>query len=104
MHSALRKEFDNLKALATEKGVSLALIETQMENIAFISSGKKLVCLAVEEGKIHNMLNCFRVNINKWSWAESEGFNLEDGIPKDISEEILIRFKTPEEYLSYLDL
>jgi hypothetical protein len=104
MHQALRKEFDNLRDLALKKGVPLALIETQLEHVTFISSGKKLVCLVIEEGRVHNTLTCFKVNKNKWAWAESEGFSLKDGIPDDIANEILIKFKTAEEYLIYLGL
>ena len=104
MHKALRKEFENLKSLAIKRNVSLSLLETQIDNVAFISSGKKLVCLAIEEGKILNMLNVFKVNLNKWAWAESEGFKLEEGIPSDITNEILIKFQTPTEYLKYLGL
>ncbi|MAH48967.1 hypothetical protein CMI37_24280 [Candidatus Pacearchaeota archaeon] len=104
MHAALRKEFENLKSLSKEKGVSISLMETMVEHVIFVSSGKKLVCLAIQEGKIHNMLNCFRVNLKKWEWAEAEGFNLEEGIPDSLSEEILIKLNTPDEYLSYLGL
>ena len=104
MHQALKNEFSNLKELALKKDVPLALVETQLENIAFISSGKRLVCLAVIEDEIHNMLSCYRVNVNKWAWAENEGFDLSEGIPKDITDEILVRFKTPTEYLEYLKL
>ena len=104
MHQALRKEFDSLKALALRKGTSLALIETQLEHVVFISSDKKIVCLVIEEGRIHNTLTCFKVNMNKWAWAESEGFSLKNGIPNDIASEILIKFKTADEYLGYLGL
>jgi hypothetical protein len=102
MHPVLRKEFENLKALS--KNSPLAIIETQMENAAFVSNGDRLVCLVVEEAKIHNMLSCFRVNLKKWKWAEEEGFNLEDGIPADLGREILIKFQSPAEYLNYLNL
>ena len=104
MHAALRKEFKNLKALAIKRNISVSLIETQIENVAFVSSGKKIVCLAIEEGEIHNMLNVFKVNLKKWAWAESEGFKLEDGLPADITEEILVKLQTPTEYLRYLGL
>ena len=104
MHPALRKEFQNLKVLALEKGIHIAIIETQLEHVAFISSDKKLVCVIIEEGKIHNTLSCFKVNMNKWAWAEDEGFTIKDGIPRDIADEILIRIKSPEEYLSHLGL
>ena len=104
MHQALRREFKNLKKLSNEKGVSIALMESQVDHVVFISSGKKLVCLAIQEGKIHNMLNCFKVNLEKWKWAEEEGFSLEDGIPNELAKEILIRINTPDEYLSYLGL
>lgn len=104
MHQALREEFENLKTLSNQKDASLALIETKVENIIFVSSGERLVCLALEEGKIHNMLSCFKVNLKKWEWAEEEGFNLEDGIPDDLISEILIKFNTPDEYLNYLEL
>ena len=102
MHSALRKEFQNLKALS--KDSPLSIIETQLENVAFVSNGDKLICLVIEETKIHNILSCFRVNLKKWEWAEKEGFNLQDGIPDDLSKEILIKFQTPSEYLNYLNL
>jgi dihydroneopterin aldolase len=104
MHAALRNEFNNLKELALKKNVSLALIETQLETVAFISSEKKLVCLAIVEDEIHNMLNCYKVNKNKWAWAEDEGFTLTEDLPRDIADEILIKFKSPTEYLSYLNL
>jgi len=104
MHKALRKEFENLKNLSREVDSPLAIIETKMENAAFVSNGKKLVCLVIEETKIHNTLSCFRVNLKKWEWAENEGFAIEDGIPKKLADEILIKFQTPSEYLSYLDL
>ena len=104
MHQALRKEFENLKALARTKNVPLSLMETQRENVTFISSGERLVCLAIEEGKIHNMLSCFKVSLKKRKWAEEEGFNLEDGLPQNLIDEILIKFRTPDEYLNYLNL
>ena len=104
MHNALRKEFKNLKILSQEKNVPLALIETKLENIIFISSGKRIVCLALEEGKIHNVLSCFRVDLNKWVWAEKEGFSIEKGIPEILTNEILIKFHTSDEYLDYLGL
>ena len=102
MHAALRQEFESLKKLASEKDVNLAVIETQLDSVIFIScnKGKKLICLALAEGKIHNTLSCFKVNLKKWQWAENEGFSLEDGIPDDITNQILIKFNTPEEYLS----
>ena len=104
MHQALRKEFENLKVLAHSKDVPLSLMETQKENVIFVSSGERLVCLAIEEGKIHNMLSCFRVNLKKWEWAEAEGFSLIDGLPQNLINEILIKFHTPDEYLNYLNL
>jgi hypothetical protein len=102
MHSALRKEFENLKSLSQEEGSPLAIIETKMENAVFVSNGEKLVCLVVEETKIHNVLTCFKVNLKKWEWAADEGFTMEDGIPKELADEILIKFQTPSEYLGYL--
>ena len=102
MHPALKKEFENLKALYP--GSSLAIIETQLENVVFVSSGDKLVCLVIEETEIHNMLSCFKVNLKKWEWAEQEGFSLEDGIPDELVSEILIKIQTPSEYLKYLNL
>ena len=102
MHPALKKEFKNLKSLS--KDSQLAIIETQMENVAFISNGDKLICLVIEETKIHNLLSCFKVNLKKWEWAEKEGFSIEDGIPEDLSKEILIKLQTPSEYLNYLNL
>jgi len=104
MHSALRKEFENLKSLSQEEGSPLAIIETKMENAVFISNGEKLVCLVIEETKIHNVLSCFKVNLKKWEWAENEGFTIEDGLPKKLADEILIKFQTPSEYLNYLGL
>ena len=93
MHQALRREFKNLKTLSDKKSVPLAIIETKVEYIAFVSSGERLVCLAIEEGEIHNMLSCFKVNLKKWEWAEKEGFSLENGIPDDLISEILIKNK-----------
>jgi len=104
MHQALKREFKNLKTLSQEKDISLSLMETKLENVVFVSSGKRLVCLAVEEGKIHNVLSCFKVNLSKWKWAEEEGFSLEDGLPEKLIDEILIKFNTPSEYLNYLNL
>jgi len=104
MHQALRREFKNLKTLSDKKSVPLAIIETKVEYIAFVSSGERLVCLAIEEGEIHNMLSCFKVNLKKWKWAEEEGFSLENGIPDDLISEILIKFNTPNRYLDYLGL
>ena len=104
MHPALRKEFENLKSLPQKESSSLAIMETKMENAVFISNGEKLVCLVVEETKIHNMLSCFKVNLKKWEWAEDEGFKIEDGIPKKLANEILVKFNAPSEYLDYLNL
>ena len=104
MHPALKREFENLKTLAEKRDIPLAIIETKLEHVIFVSSGKRLVCLAIEEGKIHNMLSCLKVNLKKWEWAEEEGFNLEDGIPQNLIDEILIKFNTPSEYLNYLGL
>ncbi len=104
MHQALRKEFENLKALSRKKNESLAIIETQMENAVFISNGERLVCLAIEETEIHNILSCFKVNLKKWEWAEKEGFSIKAGIPNDLAKEILIKLQTPSEYLKYLNL
>ena len=103
MHQALRKEFENLKSLPQKESSSLAVIETKMENAVFISNGEKLVCLVIEETKIHNILSCFKVNLKKWEWAENEGFKIENGIPKKLAAEILVKFNTPSEYLDYLD-
>ena len=102
MHPALKKEFKNLKALS--QSLPLAMIETRMENVVFISNGDKLVCLVVEETKIHNLLSCFKVDLKKWEWAIREGFSVEEGFPEDLGKEILIKFQTPSEYLNYLDL
>ena len=104
MHKALRKEFENLKILSQKNNVSLSLIETQREDIAFISNGKRMVCLAIQETEIHNVLSCFRVDLDKWRWAENEGFKLENGLPDELVSEILIKFQTPGEYLKYLNL
>jgi len=104
MHQVLRREFENLKTLSNQKDVPLAIIETKVEHIVFVSSGERLVCLALEEGEIHNMLSCFKVNLKKWEWAEKEGFSLENGIPDDLISEILIKFNTPNRYLDYLGL
>ena len=104
MHQALRKEFENLKHLSQGSNTPLSLIETKREDIVFISNGKRLVCLAIQETKIHNILSCFRVNIKKWKWAEDEGFELENGLPDELIGEILVKFQTPGEYLRYLNL
>jgi len=104
MHQALKREFDNLKTLANKKGKTIALMESNLENVIFISSGKKLVCLVVREEEIHNILTCFKVNLKKWEWAEAEGFSISDGLPKALQSEILIKLPTPSEYLGYLDL
>ena len=104
MHQALKNEWKNLKALSEQKDVSLAIIETKLENVVFVSSGERLACLGLEEGKIHNMLSCFKVDLDKWKWAKEEGFNIEEGIPADLAAEILIKFNTPDEYLNYLNL
>ena len=104
MHQALRKEFENLKTLSHKKNESIAIIETKMENVAFISNGGRLVCLAIEETEIHNVLSCFKVNLKKWEWAEKEGFSIKAGIPDDLAKEILIKLQTPSEYLNYLNL
>ena len=100
----LAKEFENLKVLSKKNDSPLALIETQRENMAFISNGGRLVCLVVEETEIHNVLSCFKVNLEKWRWAEDEGFKLEEGLPNDLISEILIKFQTPGEYLRHLNL
>ena len=104
MHQALRQEFDNLKVLAKRKGVPLSVIETQLDHVIFLASEEKLVCLTLEENEIHNTLTCFKVNQKKWQWAEDEGFVLSEGMPRDLAREILIKFKTPKEYLNYLGL
>jgi hypothetical protein len=104
MHQALRQEFNNLKVLAQKKSVPLSIIETQLDHVVFISSEKKLVCLVIEENEIHNMLTCFKVNKKKWQWAEDEGFVLSEGLPDNLAHEILVKFKTPQEYLNYLGL
>jgi len=104
MHQALKREFKNLKTLSQKKDIPLSLIETNLENVVFVSSGRRLICLAVEEGKIHNMLSCFKVDLSKWKWAEEEGFSLEDGLPEELIGEILIKFNTPSEYLDYLNI
>lgn len=104
MHEALRKEFENLKVLSQKNNTPLSLIEAQREDIAFISNGKRMVCLVVQETEIHNVLSCFKVDLSKWGWAESEGFELEDGLPDELISEILIKLQTPSEYLRYLNL
>ena len=103
MHQALRKEFENLKIIAEKRGISLVLMETQLENVVFISSGEKIVCLVILEEEIHNLLACYKVDLNKWKWAQDEGFEIKD-IPECLSKEILIKFHTPSEYLGYLGL
>ena len=103
MHPALKKEFENLKALAEKKDKSIAVIETQLEHVVFISSGEKLACLVITEEEIHNLLTCFKVNLNKWKYANDEGFGIKD-IPECLAKEILVRFNSPTEYLRYLDL
>jgi hypothetical protein len=102
MHPALRREFENLKALADKKEKPVAIMETQLENVAFISSGEKLVCLVILEEEIHNLLSCYRVNLSKWKYAQDEGFGVKD-IPECLGKEILIKFNSPTEYLRYLD-
>lgn len=105
MHEVLEKEFSNLKKLAFKKETSLVLIRTQLDCVAFVSSGEKVVCLVIVEEKFHDVLSCFKVNLNKWTWAENEGFDLSGkNTPKDVVNEILIPFKTFGEYLKYLDL
>lgn len=103
MHPALKKEFENLKALAERKNKSVVLMETKLENVVFISSDEKLACLVISEEEIHNLLTCFKVNLNKWKYAHDEGFEIKD-IPECLAKEILVRFNSPTEYLRYLDL
>ena len=103
MHTALKQEVQNLKDLALRKGVPLTFAETTLDTVAFVLTNKKLVCLTLVEDEIHNMLTCYKVDINKWNWAELEGFTTEEEFPK-IANEILIKFNTPKEYLRYLGL
>ena len=103
MHPALRQEFENLKKLADKKGKILGLMESNLEQLIFISSDKKMVCLVVLEEEIHNLLTCFKVDLNKWKWAEDEGYTIKT-LPKDLQNEILIKFESPNEYLRYLGL
>ncbi len=103
MHQALRLEFENLKALADKRGATINIMESNLENVVFVSSGEKLVCLTIQEDEIHNILTCFKVNLNKWKWAEDEGFTVKN-LPQGLQSEILIKLRTPSEYLGYLGL
>ena len=103
MHQALRREFENLKIIAQKRGISLALMETQLENVIFVSSGEKVVCLVILEEEIHNLLACYKVDLRKWKWAQDEGFKIKD-IPECLSKEILVKLNAPSEYLRHLGL
>jgi len=103
MHPILKREVNNLKKIAKEKGESLSFMETHVEEVIFISNGKKIVCVILKENEIHNMLCCYKVNFKKWNWAQKEGFDTDEHFPK-IMNEVLDQFATPEEYLSYLNL
>lgn len=103
MHQALRKEFENLKIMAEKRDIPMVLMETQLENVVFVSSGEKIVCLLIIEEEIHDLLSCYKVDLNKWKWAQDEGFKIKD-IPECLSKEILIKFHTPSEYLRHLGL
>ena len=101
MHPALRQEFKNLKALADKKEKIINLMESNLDQVIFVSSGKKMVCLVLIEEEIHNVLTCFKVDLNKWKWAEDEGYSIKT-LPKDLQNQILIKFQSPTEYLNYL--
>ena len=103
MHPALKKEYENLKELAKRKNKSIVLMETQLENVVFISSNEKLACLVIVEEEIHNLLTCFKVDLNKWKYAHDEGFGSEN-IPNNLAKEILIKLNSPTEYLKYLGI
>tara|TARA_B100000959_G_C14964027_1_gene616976 strand:- start:1726 stop:2037 length:312 start_codon:yes stop_codon:yes gene_type:complete len=103
MHSILKKELKNLKSLAVEKDVVLSFLETSLEEVAFVCSGKRLVCLVLKEGKVHYSLTCYKVNLKKWKWAEQEGFETEEQLG-EVIDQILEQFKTPDQYLKYLKL
>ena len=85
------------------KDVILSFLETSLEEVAFVSSGKRLVCLVLKEGKVHYTLTCYKVDLRKWKWAEQEGFDSEEEFGK-VVDQILEQFKTPEQYLKYLKL
>ena len=103
MHPVLQKEIKNLKKLAKEKDEPLSFTETHIDEVVFVSNGKKTVCVILKEDEIHNMLCCYKVDWKKWVWAQQEGFDTEEHFP-EIMNEVLDQFSTPKEYLSYLNL
>jgi hypothetical protein len=103
MHPVLQREIKNLKKLAKKKDEPLSFIETHIDEVMFVSNGKKTVCVILKEDEIHNMLCCYKVDWKKWVWAQKEGFDTEEHFP-EIMNEVLDQFANPEEYLSYLNL
>ena len=49
MHPVLQKEIKNLKKLAKKKDQPLSFIETHIDEVMFVSNGKKTVCVILKE-------------------------------------------------------
>lgn len=104
MHPLLEKEFDELEALAFTKGIVVELIETELEEVIFVISEGKMICLTIVKSEEQDFFICYKVDINKLLWAEEEGFRTEDGFILGIEKEILNLFKSRTAYLKYLNL
>lgn len=104
MHSVLKTEFDELEALAFKKDIDIELLKTEIEEVVFILSEGKMICLTVVKSEEQDFFICYKVDINKLVWAEQEGFRTGDGFILGIEKEILHLFKSRTAYLKYLNL
>ena len=104
MRTILKKEFNEIEAVAIEKGIAVRLLETELEEVIFVVSEGKTICLTSFKSEERELFVCYKVDINKLLWAEEEGFRTADGFILGVEKEILHLFESRRAYFKYLNL
>ena len=71
----LLKEIKKIEDLAKKKGVQLLHSSTKNPSAALVYNEKAISILIIKENVDHFLITPYIVDVNKWSWAESEGFS-----------------------------
>jgi hypothetical protein len=85
MRKELSQAIDSLVIQSKFEGIDLTIKEG-IGNAAIIAniSAQKVALLGIDD---KNSIHALMININRWKWAEDEGFTMEDVIEK-LSDEI----------------
>ena len=70
----LLKEIKKIEELAKKRGTQVLHSSTENPNAALLYNEKAITILIIKEHLDHFLVTPYIVDVNKWAWAESEGF------------------------------